>query len=143
MVLTAGVLWAQGNGRWTHGGLPQRDPRFVVEHTSDLLGHPVLQPLRSDGRLLALVERLLGGPARLGGSDGHVFFGDTGWCGPHLSPFATPGVHHRLINRGRGCAGTRTPAGTRTTGCSRRRMCTSGWRCTWTRCSWRLGGSLS
>ena len=88
-MLTAGVLAGapQGHGRWTHGGLPQRDPRFVVEHTSDLLGHPVLRPLRSDGRLLALVERLLGGPARLGGSDGHVFFGDTGWCGSHPSPF--------------------------------------------------------
>ena len=88
-MLSAGGLAGapQGHGRWTHGGLPQRDPLFVVEHTSDLLGHPVLRPLRSDGRLLALVERLLGGPARLGGCDGHVFFGDTGWCGSRPSPF--------------------------------------------------------
>ena len=94
-----GVDIAPGSGRWTHGGLPQRDPRFVLDE--DMLADPRLAAFASSAPVLRLVEALLGGPARLGGADGHVFYGDTGWhpdagWNPHEGHYAPEHVQLRV-----------------------------------------------
>ena len=95
-----GVDLAEGHGRWTHGGLPQRDPRYVLDHSltedSEELGR-----VATDERVLSMVGGLLGAPVRLGGSDGHVFYGDTGWhpdsgWAPRLRQFAPENVSLRI-----------------------------------------------
>ena len=94
-----GVDIVAGSGRWTHGGLPQRDPRYVLEHA--LLDNPELERVATDSRLLAMVSALLGRSAQLNGSDGHVFYGDTGWhpdagWAPRLREFAPENVSLRI-----------------------------------------------